>query len=80
MQNFAIYCESESEVIQSCPTLCHPMDCSPPGSSGHGIFQARALEWVPSPSPGDVPLEDIIVGITIDTVDIKVIANTGKSN
>ena len=30
---------------QSCPTLCNPMDCSPPGSSAHGIFQARILEW-----------------------------------
>ena len=36
----------ESEVSQSCPTLCDPMDCSLPGSSVHGIFQARALEWV----------------------------------
>ena len=33
-------------VTQSCPTLCHPMDCSPPGSSVHEIFQARILEWV----------------------------------
>ena len=33
-------------VIQSCPTLSHPMDCSLPGSSLHGIFQARILEWV----------------------------------
>ena len=38
--------KSESEVAQSCPTLNDPMDCSPPGSSVHGIFQARALEWV----------------------------------
>ena len=37
--------ESESEVAQSCPTLSDPMDCSPPGSSVHGIFQARVLEW-----------------------------------
>ena len=37
--------KSESEVAQSCPTLCDPMDCSPPGSSFHGIFQARVLEW-----------------------------------
>ena len=36
----------ESEVAQSCPTLWDPMDCSPPGSSIHGIFQARVLEWV----------------------------------
>ena len=36
----------ESEVAQSCPTLNDPMDCSLPGSSVHGIFQARVLEWV----------------------------------
>ena len=35
----------ESEVVQSCPTLSDPMDCSLPGSSFHGIFQARVLEW-----------------------------------
>ena len=33
-------------VVQSCLTLCDPMDCSPPGSSVHGILQARILEWV----------------------------------
>ena len=38
--------KSESEVAQSCLTLHDPMDCSPPGSSIHGIFQARVLEWV----------------------------------
>ena len=37
--------KSESEVAQSCLTLSDPMDCSPPGSSIHGIFQARVLEW-----------------------------------
>ena len=36
----------KSEVTQSCPTLSDPMDCSLPGSSIHGIFQARVLEWV----------------------------------
>ena len=36
---------SESEVAQSCLTLSNPMDCSPPGFSVHGIFQARVLEW-----------------------------------
>ena len=35
-----------SEVAQSCPTLCDPVDCSLPGSSVHGILQARILEWV----------------------------------
>ena len=47
--HFLLQCmkvKSESEVTQSCPTLCDPMDCSPPGSSIHGIFQARVLEWV----------------------------------
>ena len=34
---------------------CDPMDCRPPGSSAHGILQARILEWLPFPSPGDLP-------------------------
>ena len=38
--------ENEGEVAQSCLTLCDPMDCSPPGSSVHGIFQAIVLEWI----------------------------------
>ena len=37
--------KSESEVTQSCSTFSDPMDCSLPGSSAHGIFQARVLEW-----------------------------------
>ena len=49
--------KSECEVAQSCPTLSDPTDCSPPGSSIHGIFQARALEWVPLPSPCDIASE-----------------------
>ena len=46
--HFLLQCmkvKSESEVAQSCLTLCDPMDCSPPGSFVHGIFQARVLEW-----------------------------------
>ena len=46
--HFLLQCmkgKSESEVTQSCPTLHDPMDCSLPGSSIHGIFQARVLEW-----------------------------------
>jgi len=46
--HFLLQCmkvKSQSEVAQSCPTLSDPMDCSPPGSSVHGIFQARVLEW-----------------------------------
>ena len=38
------------KLLQSCPTLCNPMDCSLPGSSVHGILQARMLEWVAKPS------------------------------
>ena len=52
--HFLLQCmkvKSESEVVQLCPTLSDPMDCSPPGSSVHGIFQAGVLERVPSPSP-----------------------------
>ena len=48
-RHFLLQCmkvKSESEVAQSCPTLPHLMDCSLPGSSLHGIFQARVLEWV----------------------------------
>ena len=46
--HFLLQCmkmKSESEVAQLCPTLSDPMDCSLPGSSVHGIFQARVLEW-----------------------------------
>ena len=43
--------KSESEVAQLCPTLRDPMDCSLPGSSVHGIFQARVLEWGAIKSP-----------------------------
>ena len=42
-------------VAQPCLTLCDPVDCSLPGSSVHGILQARILEWVACPSPGDLP-------------------------
>ena len=46
--HFLLQCmkvKSESEVAQLCPTLSDPMDCSPPGSSAHRIFQSRVLEW-----------------------------------
>ena len=39
-----------AKLLQLCPTLCNPMDCSLPGSSVHGILQARILEWVTMPS------------------------------
>ena len=54
-----------SEVAQSCPTLCNPMDCSLPGSSIHRIFQAGVLEWVATafsrdlPDPGIEPMSPV---------------------
>ena len=41
--------------VQSCPTLFDPLNCNPPGSSVHKIFQARILGWLTIPSPGDLP-------------------------
>ena len=43
------------QVTQSCATLCDPMDCSSPGSSVHGILQARVLQWVAMPSSRNLP-------------------------
>ena len=54
--------KSESEVAQSCPTLSDPMNCSPPGSSIHGIFQARVLEW------GAIAFSKGTLGILIKSV------------
>ena len=53
--------KSESEIAQSCLTLSDPMDCSLPGSSVHGIFKARVLEWGAIASPGT---DDYPVGLT----------------
>ena len=53
--NRLVKAKSESEVAQSCATLCDPVDCSPPGSSIHGILQAGMLDGLPFPSPGDLP-------------------------
>ena len=47
--------KKETEIAQSCQTLCDPMDCSLPGFSVHGIFQARVLSRLPFPSPGNLP-------------------------
>ena len=44
-----------AKSLQSCPTLCDPADCSPLGSSIHGILQTRTLEWVAKPSSRDLP-------------------------
>ena len=52
--------KSEREVVQSCPTLSDPMDYSPPGSSVHGIFQARVLEWGAIAFSALLPNSDLI--------------------
>ena len=51
--------ESESEIAQSCPCLCDPMDCSLPGFSIHRIFKARILEWVAISFSRDLPYPEI---------------------
>ena len=48
-----------AKLLQSCPTLCDPMDCSPPGFSVHGILQARTLEWVAISFSTDKPRQHI---------------------
>ena len=63
--------KSESEVARSCPTLSNPMDCSLPGSSTHGIFQARVLEWVA------ISFSNIShYGVTIRARSISVLSTT----
>ena len=62
------YQKSVCSVAHSCLTFCHPMDCSPPGFSVHGISQARILEWVAisfsrgSPNPGIEPTSSALAG------------------
>ena len=56
MSSLSLWVRSlHAQQPQSCLTLCNPMDCSPPGSSVHGILQTRILEWVTCPPPGDLP-------------------------
>ena len=68
----------ESEVAQSCLTLCHPKDCSLPGSSVRGILQARVLEWVARPSsggsslqPGIEPESPVSPGLQADSLQLS---------
>ena len=65
--HFLLQCmkvKSENEVAQSCPTLSDPIDCSPPGSSVHGIFQARVLEWGAIAFSGEHPMPTIFAVTT----------------
>ena len=52
-------------VAQLCPILCDPMDCSPSGSSVHGVLQARILEWVAIPFSRDIPDSGIKVAYLV---------------
>ena len=72
--------KSESEVSQSGPTLCDPMDCSLPGSSLHGILQAKVLEWFAFPSPGDLPDPGIEPGSPTFQADALTSEPPGKPN
>ena len=68
--HFLLQCmkvKSESEVAQSCPTLSNPMDCSLPGSSIHGIFQAKVLEWGAIAFSNGVPGLPLIADSQIQT-------------
>jgi len=63
-----------SEVVQSCLILCDPIDYSLPGSSVHGIFQARVLEWLPFPTPGDLPdpgIESVSPALRVDSLPLS---------
>ena len=52
-------CVCVNKLLQSCQTLCNPMDCSLPGSCVHGILQVRILEWVACLPPGNLPKSGI---------------------
>ena len=63
--------KKESEVSQSCPALCYPLDCSPPGSSIHRIFQARVQEWVAICSLPGFPVHGIFLARVLEWVTIS---------
>ena len=59
MENLQYNRDVCAQSLQSCPTLCDTMERTPPDSSGHGILQARILEWVAGPPAGDLPNQGI---------------------
>ena len=62
------------------PTLCDPMDYSPPGSFVHGILQARILEWLPFPTPEDLPNQGIKPGSPELQADSLPLSHQGNPN
>ena len=67
-----------SLVTKSCLSLCKPMDCSPPGSSVHGIFQARILEWVAILFPGNLPAPGIDLASPATQADSLLLSHLGS--
>ena len=60
-----------AQLLQLCPALCDPMDCSLPGSLSLGILQARILEWLPCPPPGNLPdsgIEPVSLALQADSL------------
>ena len=74
---FYIYCVVLYH-FSHCLTLCDPMDCSPPGSSVHEILQARILEWVACPPPGDLPNPGIEPSSLALQVDFLLLSHQGS--
>ena len=79
LKQLSTHHESESEVAQLRLTLCDPMNCSLPGPSVHGIFQARVLQCVAFPSPGDLPDPGIEPGSPALQADALLSEPPGKS-
>ena len=79
--HFLLQCmkvKSKSEVAQSCPTLSDPLDCSLPGSSSHGIFQARVLEWIISPREIRVHVKTFAVFLCLRSVGTSLMFSRGR--
>ena len=69
-----------SSVAHSCPTLCDPMDCGPPGFSVHGILQARILEWIALPSPIAIPFSIYDTSISSFLRNLYIVFQSGCTN
>ena len=67
-----------AKSLQLCPTLCDPIEDSPPGYSVHGILQARILEWIAIPSPGDLSDLGINPGSLVLQADSLLSAPQGR--
>ena len=79
--HFLLQCmkvKSKIEVAQSCPTLSDPLDCSLPGSSSHGIFQARVPEWIISPKEIRVHVKTFAVFLSLRSVGTSLMFSRGR--